>query len=126
MRKFIFCIGLPFFAVAVNGQTTVKRVDLQRHDISVPGHEAIQVRVDFDPGVVAPAHQHPGEEIIYVLSGELEYTVAGQTPVTLKAGGVLFVPAGVVHSAKNNGSVVASELATYIVEKGKPLVVPAK
>jgi quercetin dioxygenase-like cupin family protein len=60
-----------------------------------------------------------------VLSGELEYTVAGKV-TTLKTGGVLFVPAGVVHSAKNTGNVVASELATYVVEKGKPLVVLEK
>ena len=42
--------------------------------------------------------------------------------MTLKAGDVLFVPAGAAHSAKNVGNVTASELATYIVEKGKPLL----
>ena len=42
--------------------------------------------------------------------------------MTLKAGDVLFVPAGVPHSAKNVGSGNGSELATYVVEKEKPLV----
>jgi len=46
--------------------------------------------------------------------------------VTLKAGEVLFVPAGTIHAAKNVGSGNAAELATYIVEKGKPLVALAK
>lgn len=107
---------------ALAQQTGVHRTDLQRHDLSIPGWEAIQVRVDIDPGVVAPNHKHPGEEIIYVLQGTLEYQLQGKPPVTLKAGDVLFVPAGVVHSAKNVGQGNASELATYVVEKGKPLV----
>jgi quercetin dioxygenase-like cupin family protein len=106
-------------------QAGIKRTDLQRHDLSIPGHEAIQVRVDIAPGVTAPKHKHPGEEIIYVLEGTLQYQIEGQPPVTLKAGDVLFVPAETFHSAVNVGSVNAAELATYVVEKGKPLVVLA-
>jgi quercetin dioxygenase-like cupin family protein len=100
-----------------------RRTELQRHDLSAPGREVIQVRVDFDPGFVAPRHTHPGEEIIYVLEGTLEYQIAGK-PVTVKPGDVLFVPAGTVHSVKNIGSGNGAELATYVVEKGKPLIVP--
>ena len=100
----------------------IKRTDLQRHDLSTPGHEAVQVRVDLAPGVAFGKHTHPGEEIIYVLEGALEYEVEGKPPVTLKAGDVLFIPAGAVHSARNVGNVTGSELATYIVEKGKPLL----
>ncbi len=107
-------------------QEGIKRTDLQRHDLSVPGHEAIQVRVDIDPGKAFPKHTHFGEEIIYVLEGTLEYDIEGKPPMTLKAGDVLFIPAGTVHAAKNNGTVRASELATYVVEKGKPLVTLAK
>lgn len=107
---------------AMAQQSGVKRTDLQQHDLNIPGHEAIQVRVDFEPGAVAPKHKHPGEEIIYVLEGSLEYQVGDEPPKTLKAGDVLFIPAGVVHSAKNVGNVRGSELATYVVEKGKPLV----
>jgi len=108
------------------GQQGVKRTDLQQHDLSIPGREAIQVRVDIAPGVLAPKHMHPGEEIIYVIEGTLEYELEGRPPVTLKTGDVLFVPYGVPHSAKNVGTVNAAELATYIVEKGKPLVTLAK
>jgi quercetin dioxygenase-like cupin family protein len=56
----------------------------------------------------------------------LEYQLEGKPPVTLRAGEVLFIPAGTIHSAKNVGSVNGAELATYIVEKGKPLVTPVK
>jgi len=112
--------------VALSQQPGIKRTDLQRHDLSVPGREVIQVRVELAPGVSFPKHTHPGEEIIYVLEGSLEYEVEGKPPVTLKAGEVLFIPAGTVHAARNVGSGNAAELATYVVEKGKPLVVVVK
>ncbi|WP_245326892.1 cupin domain-containing protein, partial [Bradyrhizobium sacchari] len=97
-----------------------------RHDLSAPGREAVQVRVDLAPGVAFGRHTHPGEEIIYVLAGAIEYDVEGKPPVTLRAGGVLFIPAGTVHAAKNVGVESASELATYIVAKDKPLLTLAK
>ncbi len=124
----MFVAGLAAFLAgpACAQQTAPVRNDLQRHDLSIAGWETIQTRVDFAPGAIAPPHKHPGEEIINVLKGVLEYTVAGKPPQTLKAGDVLFIPYGTVHSARNAGSEAASELATYVVEKGKPLVVPMK
>ena len=102
-------------------QAGTKRTDLQRHDLSAQGREVIQVRVDFDPGYLAPKHTHPGEEIIYVIEGVLEYDIGG-TVSRVKAGDVLFVPAGTIHTARNVGNGNGAELATYIVEKGKPLL----
>lgn len=112
-------LALPAAQAQPSGIT---RTDLQRHDLSIPGREAVQVRVDFAPGAAFGRHSHPGEEIVNVLEGTLEYEIEGKPPVTLKAGDVLFIPAGTVHAAKNVGSVTGSELATYIVEKGKPLL----
>ena len=109
-------------STAQSQQAGIKRTDLLQRDLVVSGREVIQVRVDFAPGVAFPAHSHPGEEIAYVIEGVLEYQLEGKPPVTLKAGESLFIPAGTVHSAKNVGSSNAAELATYIVEKGKPLV----
>ena len=68
------------------------------------------MRVDIDPGVAFGRHSHPGEEIIYVLDGTLEYQVDGQPPTTLKAGDVLFIPYGTIHAVKNVGTSNASEL----------------
>jgi quercetin dioxygenase-like cupin family protein len=107
-------------------QPGVRRTDLQRHDLSSPGREVVQVRVELDSGVAFGRHRHPGEEIIYVLEGTFEYEVEGRGVLTLRAGEVLFVPAGTVHAARNVGRGKAAELATYIVEKGKPLLEPAK
>ena len=82
--------------------------------------------VELEPGTTAPSHSHPGEEIIYVLEGTWEYTLEGQPPVIVNAGEVLFIPAGTNHSARIVGAGRGRELATYIVEKGKPLLVLAK
>ena len=113
--------GLALHA-ALAQQSGINRVDLQRHDLSAPGREVIQVRVEFDPGAAFPRHSHPGEEIIYVVEGALEYQLDGKAPVTVKAGQVLFIPPGTIHAVKNVGSTHAGELATYVVEKGKPLL----
>jgi quercetin dioxygenase-like cupin family protein len=127
MRIVMLIWGNGFAAIAAQAQQSgTKRTELQRHDLSVPGREVVQVRVDFDPGYVSPRHTHPGEEIVYVLEGTLEYEVEGKPPVTLKAGDVLFIPARTIHAAKNVGSSNGAELATYVAEKGKPLVALVK
>ncbi|MDO6431148.1 cupin domain-containing protein [Flavitalea sp. BT771] len=110
------------YAQAPAATQPITRIDLQRHDLSITGWETVQVRVDFAPGATAAKHRHPGEEIIYVLEGSLEYEVEGRPAVTLHPGQVLFIPSGTPHSAKNTGKSKASELATYVVEKGKPLL----
>jgi quercetin dioxygenase-like cupin family protein len=98
------------------------RTDLQQHDLSVPGREAIQNRVDIAPEAPPIRHWHPGEEIIYVLEGTLEYEIDGQPPTSVSAGEALMVPAEAVHAVRNVGNGNATELATYVVEKGRPLL----
>jgi quercetin dioxygenase-like cupin family protein len=109
--------------VARAQQAGTRRIDLQRHDLSIPGREVVQTIVELDPGTASSGHTHPGEEIVYVLEGApLEYQLEGKPPVTLKPGDVLFIPAGTIHAAKNVGNRRGAELATYIVKKGKPLL----
>lgn len=110
-------------APAKNWQAGLHRTDLLKRDLDVEGREVIQVRVDFEPGVTSPNHSHPGVEVAYVIDGTFEYQLEGQPPVTLKTGDSLYIPAGVAHIAKNVGTKTGSELATYIVKKGEPLVV---
>jgi quercetin dioxygenase-like cupin family protein len=103
--------------------TGITRIDLQRHDLSVPGRQVVQTIVELEPGVASARHTHPGEEIVYVLEGApLEYEVEGKPAVTLRPGDVLFIPAGAIHRARNVGTRKGAELATYIVEKNKPLI----
>ena len=104
-------------------QQGITRIDLQRHDLSAPGREVVQTIVELGPWVRSSRHTHPGEEIVYVLEGApLEYEVEGKPAVTLKPGDVLFIPANTPHAARNVGNRKGAELATYIVEKGKPLL----
>src|SRR5689334_12202663 len=81
----------------------IKRIDVVRSDLSIPGRELVQVLVEFAPGVAFPKHSHPGEEVAYVTEGVLEYALDGRPPVTLKAGDALFIPAGTPHAVKNIG-----------------------
>jgi len=99
----------------------ITRTDLMQNDLSVPAREVVQALVGIPPGAAAPRHAHPGEELVYVVEGVLEYALDGRPPVTLKAGEVLFIPYGTIHAVKNVGSGNATELATYFAEKGKPL-----
>ncbi len=104
----------------------IKRTPLMKEDLSIPGREVVQVRVDFPEGVFAVRHSHPGEELVYVIEGVLEYQLDDRPPLTVKAGEVLLIPYGTPHAVKNVGKGNAAELATYIVEKGKPLLIPGK
>ena len=97
-----------------------------RADVSVPGREAVVARVEVAPGAYAGRHTHPGDEISYVMEGEVQLLIDGQSPRTVKAGESFVVPAGVVHDAHNSSSTAARVLGVYVVEKGKPLASPAQ
>ena len=125
MTVMAFVIGSALTLQVARAQPGIKRTELQRNDLSAPGREVVQVRVDIGPGMAFPRHSHPGEEIVFAIEGLMEYQLDGKPPVSLKAGEVLFIPAGTIHAVKNVGSTNAAELATYIVEKGKPLLVLA-
>src|SRR5215813_11601174 len=70
----------------------VTRTDLQEHDLSIPDRVMIQNRVEFTPDAAPFRHKHPGEEVIYVLEGELEYSIDGRAPQIYRAGDALTVP----------------------------------
>jgi quercetin dioxygenase-like cupin family protein len=128
MKKITLAIGLAALTLTglvVAQQAGFTRVPLQTQDLSIPGKVVVQARAEFDPGVAAGRHTHPGEEIGYVLEGQLEILIDGQTPRIVKAGETFFVPAGLIHDGKNNGTGKAKVLATYVVEKGKPVATPA-
>ena len=111
--------------VARSQQAAIKRTELQRHDLSIPGREAIQVRGDFPAGAAVPRHTHPGEEISYVMEGEGEILIEGQPALKVKAGDGFIVPNGAKHDARNTGTQTMKLAAIYVVEKGKPLATPA-
>jgi quercetin dioxygenase-like cupin family protein len=118
-------IGLLSYGVLGAQQPGFTRTVLQTQDSS-SGRSIVQARAEFIPGGGAGKHTHPGEEIGYILEGTLQLEVEGKPPVVLKAGDAFFIPAGTVHDGKNIGTGPAKVLATYVVEKGKPVATPAK
>lgn len=116
-----------FAAICVAQQPApFKRTELQRGDLSAPGREAVQAIAEIIPGGAAGKHTHPGEEVGYVLEGTVLIEIDGKPAMTLNAGQFFMIPAGRIHNATNKGKGPAKVLATYIVEKGKPLATPAK
>ena len=122
-------IALVTFLAIASGLVCAQgltRVMVGKADVSVPGREAVVARVDVAPGGKAGRHTHPGDEISYVLEGEVTLLVDGQPPRQVKAGESFVVPAGVVHDAHNNGTTPTKLLGVYVVEKGKPLASPVQ
>jgi len=126
MKRLLLVVALLASVGLYAQQAGFTRKMLQDQNMSVSDRHAVQVVAEFTPGASAGKHTHPGEELGYVLEGTLELQVTGEPPRTLKAGEAFFIPAGVVHDGKNIGSGPAKVLATYVVEKGKPVATPAK
>ena len=99
----------------------VRRTDLQRHDLGVPGREVIQARVELAPGVTAPKHWHPGEEVGYIAAGTVEMRIKDRPTLTLHTGDPFLIPPRVPHNALDLGPDTGRMLSTYIVEIGQPL-----
>jgi len=115
-------IATPAFAQAPE----IKRTPVQTVQLSTPGQVAIQMIVEVAPGGTIPRHTHPGEEIGYMMSGELTLEVDGQTAKVVKTGEAFSVPQGSIHGGKNASAASATLLVTYVVEKDKPVATPAK
>ena len=101
------------------------RTMVGKADVSIPGKEAVVAKVEVAPGGAAGWHSHPGDEISYVMEGEVTLLMAGQPPRKVVAGESFVVPAGTVHNAMNSSAAPAKLVGVYVVEKGKPLATPA-
>jgi quercetin dioxygenase-like cupin family protein len=127
MTRRVSCISAAVLVavagVAVAQAPGFKRTELQRGN-SASGREIVQAVVDFQPAGTSGRHTHPGEEAGYILEGTIRFEIDGQAPVNKKAGDYFLVPAGKIHSATAVGNGTAKVLATYVVEKGKPLATP--
>ena len=127
----VSAVGCAATALTVVGamqgtQPSFTRTMLQDHPLSIKDRHAVMSRSEFQPGAASGRHTHPGEELGYVLEGTLELTVEGKAPQRLKAGDVIFMPAGAVHEAKNIGTGTLRVVSTYVLEVGKPLATPVK
>ena len=117
--------GSPLPAAAASGRD--RRAPTSSATTSAsPGREVLQARVDFAPGASFPRHKHPGEEIIYVTQGHarVSRSPASAGDAEGRRGAVRPRRRG-ARGARTSATKPAAELATYVLEKGKPLVVPA-
>jgi quercetin dioxygenase-like cupin family protein len=123
----LLATAIVAFTAAVDAQTpapAIKRTLLQRIDIA-PDREVILGMAEIPPGMGAGRHTHFGTETGYVAEGSASLEIEGETPKLLKAGDSYVIPAGKIHDAKTVGDKPVRVIATYIVEKGKPLATPA-
>jgi quercetin dioxygenase-like cupin family protein len=123
-------LGLVLIAGSVLAQTPapsapppIKRTLLQKIDLG--DKEKIMAIAEIAPGASAGRHSHYGVETGYVLEGEATMEIEGEAPRVVKAGDSFSIPAGKVHDAATRGDKPVKVLAVYVVEKGKPLAVPA-
>ncbi len=125
-RLLISCLLIGIGGLAIAQQAGFKRTLLQTQDLSIPEKVVVQAVAEFEPGVAAGRHTHPGEEMGYVLEGQIEIKIDGQPPKMIQAGQTFFIPNGLVHDGVNASSGKLKVLATYVVEKGKPVATPVK
>ena len=104
---------------------TIKRTPLQRFDVPGTNYETVIGLAEIAPNATIGRHTHPGPESGYMLEGEMVLMVQGQPEKVVKAGESYQVPSGAVHDGRS-GPQGAKVIATYVVEKGKPLASPAQ
>lgn len=116
--------GLIYAQQPPSATPTIKRTPLQKFDVPGTSYEAVIGIAEIIPNANIGRHSHFGVESGYVLEGELSLMVDGQPAKLLKAGDSYQIPAGVIHDGRS-GPQGGKVIATYVVEKGKPLATPA-
>ncbi|MGB9041574.1 MAG: cupin domain-containing protein [Pseudolabrys sp.] len=136
LLRILCCTAVATFAVtgiaaaqqnlpAMTQQTAnIKRTPLQKFDVPGTNYETVIGMAEIVHNVNIGRHTHPGPESGFMLDGEMVLIVAGQPDKIVKSGESYQVPPGAIHDAKT-GPNGAKVIATYVVEKGKPLASPA-
>ena len=99
----------------------LKRTELQHSASSIPGREIVQVLTEIPAGVESGWHEHPGEEVGYIVAGTVEMMVRERPTLILRAGDPFLIPPRTPHNALDIGPETGRMLSTYIVEVGQPL-----
>lgn len=101
----------------------IKRTILLTKALAAQGYNGVVGRGEVPPGLAAPKHFHPGDELVVLLEGEVEVEIEGAPSVRVKAGEAMHVEAGKVHRPKSVGQAAARFISVWIVEKDKPLTI---
>jgi quercetin dioxygenase-like cupin family protein len=138
MRRIVFVLvavialaGVAAYVAPVSGQAgkgtgdelagKLARREVQRSPLSIPGREMVQVETLIPPGIESGWHVHPGEEVGYIIAGQVEMRVQGRATVVLRPGDGFLIPPRTPHNARDLGPETGKMLSTYIVETGQPI-----
>ena len=117
--------GPPQAGAGTNSQdelaSKLARREVQRSPSSIPGRDIVQVETLIPPGVESGWHAHPGEEVGYIIAGQVEMMVQGRATTVLHAGDGFIIPPRTPHNARDVGPDTGRMLSTYIVETGQPI-----
>jgi quercetin dioxygenase-like cupin family protein len=100
---------------------TLKRTEIQHRSSSIPGRDIVQVRTEIPAGVQSGWHTHPGEEVGYIVAGQVQMEIEGEDTLNLRPGDGFLIPPRVPHNATDLGPDTGQMLSTYIVEVGEPI-----
>ena len=124
-------LGLAALSVSVTPipvtaqQPTVQRKILLTQDLPIAGYQTVMAAVEIPAGGSEGRHTHPGAVVVYIQEGILTFDYEGKPTTTYKAGESFFIEAGKIHEGINEGGSPVKAIATFVVEKGKPLTSPA-
>jgi quercetin dioxygenase-like cupin family protein len=130
-RNFVSCavcsaVGLVASEVGgkAQGQPGFSRTIIQKSEYPGDKYASVLVSIEIEPNGVVPRHTHPGIESSFLISGSCILSVKGQADRMVKSGDGFQIQPEVPHSVRN-GPEKAVVVATFIVEKDKPLASPA-
>jgi quercetin dioxygenase-like cupin family protein len=126
-RRTWIAVAALLSTIALRGAqqpSSTKWKELQRHDLDVVNGEGVTMLIEIPVGGVSARHSHPGEDFGYLLEGAIVLQIDGYPPQTVKAGETFFTPRGRIHNARNIGTTTARAVDTYVIDKGKPVVIP--
>ena len=138
MRRILFVLvavialaGMVAYMAPASGQAgkgtrdelagKLARREIQRAQLSITGREMVQVETLIPAGVESGWHVHPGEEVGYIVEGQVEMRVQGRATVVLGPGDGFLIPPRTPHNARDLGPETGKMLSTYIVETGQPI-----
>ena len=113
-------IGAAFLSLSAQQPTVTRKVLIQQ-DLTIPGYTAALVSVEIPVGGREGRHTHPGTIMVVVQEGELTLDYEGKPTMTYKAGQSFYVEPGKIHEGINKGKTGVRAIASFVVEKGKPL-----
>ena len=118
-------LSLLIIVPAIAQQPTIQRKVLLTQDLPIPGYQAVMAAVEIPAGGREGRHTHPGAAVVYIQEGVLALDYEGKPTMTYKAGDSIYIEPGKIHEGINKGTSPVKAIATFVVEKGKPLASPA-